>query len=368
MLALIPDPRRRQGKQYGLEFILASCIVATLAGAKSYREIGSHTADMSQNLLKKLGARWSFFSHRYIHPSRSTIRFLLTRIDAAALDEITCAWIFSRARRSNDADELVIAIDGKVLRGSWTNENDKVTLFSAMLHGEAVTVAQVRVPDGTNEITQVEAILEATEIPKGKPVLFTMDAAHTQRETAETIGGKPGIGYVMTVKGNQENLRRTLIDKLLYLTCETPHDVVSEYSGGRTKKWSCWITDAKEVDFPHARKAALIRREVFEASGCRVSKEIALILTGGEPGEMVAAEVNRHVRNHWGIENKVHYIRDTVYREDDNQAWSGKGPQALASLRNFAIGLIRLKGGNAIRETTQWISRNQSRALNYMTT
>ena len=72
-----------------------------------------------------------------------------------------------------------------MLRGAWTDENDKVTLFSAMLHDEAVTVAQVRVPDGTNEITQADALLDALKIPGGESVLVTIDAAHTQRETAE---------------------------------------------------------------------------------------------------------------------------------------------------------------------------------------
>jgi hypothetical protein len=143
---------------------------------------------------------------------------------------------------------------------------------------------------------------------------------------------------------------------------------VLEHSGGRIKKWSCWITGAEGVDFPHARQAAFVRRDSFEISGDRISKETALILTGGKPGEMTAADVNQHVRKHWGIENKSHYVRDTVYREDHGQAWSGEGPQSPASLRNLAVGLIRLKGEDAIRETTQWISRNQSRALNFMTT
>lgn len=368
MLASVPDPRGRRGMQYPLEFSLAVCVVATLAGAKNYREIGSHAADMPQELLKKLGARWSWFKLRYAYPSKSAIRYLLTRIDAAALDAITCSWIFTQARRGDDKDEWVIAIDGKVLRGAWTDENDKVTLFSAMLHDKAITVAQVRVPDGTNEITQAEAILEATEIPEGKSALFTMDAAHAQNETAEVIGGKPGFGYVVTVKGNQPTLQRAVFDKVLPLLCEAPHDLVLEHSGGRIKKWSCWITGAEGVDFPHARQTAFVRRDSFEISGDRISKETALILTGGKPGEMTAADVNRHVRKHWGIENKSHYVRDTVYREDHGQAWSGEGPQALASLRNLAVGLIRLKGEDAIRETTQWINRNQSRALNFMTT
>ena len=193
MLASVPDPRSPQGKQYPLEFILAVCVVAALAGAANYREIGSHAADMPQELLKKLGAKWSWFKLRYNYPSKSAIRYVLTRIDAAVLDAITCAWIFAQASKGADKSEWVIALDGKVLRGAWTDENDKVTLFSAMLHDEAVTVAQVRVPDGTNEITQAEAILKAAEIPGGQSVLFTMDAAHAQKETADVIGGKPGL-------------------------------------------------------------------------------------------------------------------------------------------------------------------------------
>ena len=50
---------------------------------------------------------------------------------------------------------------------------------------------------------------------------------------------------------------------------------------------------------------------------------------------MTAADVNRHIRGHWGIENKSHYVRNTVYREDNNQAWAAEGPHALASLRNL---------------------------------
>jgi len=368
MLASVPDPRGRRGRQYPLEFILAVCVVATLAGAVNYREIGSHAADMPQELLKRLGAKWSWFKLRYKYPSKSAIRYVLTRIDAAMLDAISCAWIFVQAGKDNDKGDWVIALDGKVLRGAWTDENDKVTLFSAMLHHKAVTVAQVRVPDGTNEITQAEAILEAAEIPGDQSALFTMDAAHAQRETAEAIGGKPGFDYLVTVKGNQPGLQRAVFEAVLPLLREAPHDVVEERSRGRIKKWSCWIASGEDIDFPYARQAAFVRREVFEISGDRISKENALILSSRKSGEMTAANVNRHVRNHWGIENKSHYVRDTVYREDHGQAWAGEGPQALASLRNLAAGLIRLKKESAIKETTQSVSRDQSRALKFMTT
>jgi len=226
MLASVTDPRSPQGIQHILEFVLAVCVVALLAGAKNYREIAGHAADIPQPLLRKLGAEWSWFRLRYKYPSESTIRNVLTRVDAAELDLVTGAWLFARARKRGKA-EWEIALDGKAMRGSWTDENDKVTLFSAMLHREAVTIAQVRVPDGTNEITQADAILDTVEIPAGESVLVTLDAAHTQRETAEYIGGKPGWDFLMTVKGNQPSLQRDVFDKERY---SKPHVIEKKKS------------------------------------------------------------------------------------------------------------------------------------------
>ncbi len=300
MLASVADPRSPQGIQHALEFVLAVCVVAMLAGAKNYREIVGHAADISQHLLKKLGAEWNWFRLRYKHPSGSTIRNVLTRIDAAELDILTGAWLYTQARKDGKG-EWVIALDGKVMRGAWTDENDKVTMFSAMLHHEAVTIAQVRVPDGTNEITQPGTLLDAAGIPEGESVLVTIDAAHTQRETAEYIGARPGWNYLMTVKGNQPALQRQVFDKILPLLSGAPHHIMEEHSRGRIKKWSCWLTGADGIDFPHAAQSACIRREIFEISGDRISKENALILTGGKAGEMTAAEVNQGVRSHWEI-------------------------------------------------------------------
>ena len=367
MLASVADPRSPQGIQHALEFVLAVCVVAMLAGAKNYREIACHAADIPQHLLKKMGAEWNWFRLRYKHPSESTIRNVLTRIDAAELDIITGTWLYAQARKDGKG-EWIIALDGKVMRGAWTEENDKVTLFSAMLHDEAVTIAQVRVPDGTNEITQAGTLLDAAGIPEGESVLVTIDAAHTQRETAEYIGARPGWNYLMTVKGNQPTLQRQVFDKILPLLSGAPHHIMEERSRGRIKKWSCWLTGADGIDFPHAAQAACIRREIFEISGDRISKENALILTSGKAGEMTATGVNQGVRRHWGIENKSHYVRDTLYREDHNQAWAGNGPQAMASLRNLALGLFRMKNVKAIKETAEWVCRDQTRALQFMTT
>jgi len=112
---------------------------------------------------------------------------VLSTIDAQALDLLIGAWLFERAHR--DADGLlVLALDGKVLCGAWTDEDEQVTLFSAMVHGKGVTVAQLKVPTDTNEITQVSNLLDTVELPEGHGVV-TLDAAHSQRDTADYIKG-----------------------------------------------------------------------------------------------------------------------------------------------------------------------------------
>ena len=352
MLGSVTDPHDRRGRQYPLEYILAVCVVAMLAGTKTYSEIARHAADMPQCLLKKLGARWNWFKIRYAWPSMPVIWNVLTMIDAAELDRDNGTWVAARARKEEKA-EWILAPGGKVMRGAWTDENGQVTMFSALLHEEAVTIAQVRVPDGTNEITQVEALLDAAEIPEGATVLVTADAAHAQDDTAKVIAGKEGRDYLITLKRNQPSLCEAVAAKIYPLLPGAPHDVMEESGRGRIKKWSCWCVSAEGIDFPHVKQIACIRRETFEISGGRISKEYVLVLTSRSEEKMTAADVSRHVRNHWGIENRSHYIRDTVYREDHDQAWIGEGPQALASLHNLAISLIRLKIKDGIKETTE---------------
>ncbi|HEY4342696.1 MAG TPA: hypothetical protein VGM97_22380 [Steroidobacteraceae bacterium] len=171
----------------------------------------------------------------------------------------------------------------------------------------------------------------------------------------------------MNVKGNQPALQRAVFDKVIPFLKEKPHDIAEDRSRGRVKRWSCWITDADGIEFPGASQAAFILREIFEVSGDRVSKETALMLTSQDAGQMTAAGLNYRERGHWGIENKSHYVRDTVYREDHGQSWADNGPHVLAIIRNLAIGLIRLKGVNAIKETTEWIAGDRMRALRFMT-
>jgi predicted transposase YbfD/YdcC len=237
-----------------------------------------------------------------------------------------------------------------------------------MLQEEGVTIAQVRVPDGTNEITQVKSLAAAIEIQDGETVLATLDAAHCNNGTAEVLGGKDGWDYLITLKTDKPTLYRKVADKIRSQLNRKPDDIMTERNRGVIKTWSCWIADAGEITFPHIRQAACIRREVHSLTGEKISKDVAIQVTSRTSENMSAAEMNKHTREHWGIENKSHHVRDTTYREDHNQSWIGNGPQAMASLHSLANGLFRMKKVKSIKEATELVHMDRTLALYYMAT
>jgi predicted transposase YbfD/YdcC len=367
VLGLVPDRRGSRGKVYELVFVLAVSLVAVLAGASRFREIADQAADLPQSLMRKLGGRWCWFTRRFRAPSKDTVRRVLTNVDAAALDLAVGTWLLERVRR--DAGGLLgLAIDGKVLRAAWTEGNDQFTLFSAMVHREGVTVAQVQVPADTNEITQVRALLDGVSTREGDRVVVTADAAHTQRDTAEYLVAERGFDYVLTVKGNQETLLKSVFEKAVPLVRTPPQHSVRERSHGRIKEWTTWITDAEGINFPHTRQIGCIRREEFTWDEQRVSKEYAWIITSLTPEQANAADLHDYVRCQWGIENLSHYVRDTTWQEDTHQARTGSGPQVMATFRNFAASLLRLNGHHDIKRTTEAICRDRTRALPLLAT
>ena len=146
-LGTVKDPRKRRGRMYGLTFMLAASLIAVLAGASNFRQVADQVADLPQLLLRRLGARWCHFRMAFAFPGERTIRRLLCDVDADELDRAAGRWL--RSNIGVDADGvLALAIDGKVLRGSWTDENQQFTLFSAMVQQVGVTIAQVEVPAG----------------------------------------------------------------------------------------------------------------------------------------------------------------------------------------------------------------------------
>jgi predicted transposase YbfD/YdcC len=367
LFAKVPEGRKPRGLIFPLAFMLAASLVAILGGAAYFRQISDQVADFPQELLEKLGGRWCYFLSRFRTPCDRTFRRVFEHVDVERLEMEIGAWLRKCAQHDNDG-ALRLAIDGKVLRGVWSDENVRFTLFSAMIHREGVTIAQVKVPSDTNEITQVKALLDPVAAREGERVIVTMDAAHTQRDTAEYIAGTRGFDYIMNAKGNQPTLRDAIVTKAVPLVTNAPDHTVRERNHGRINTWETWITNADNIDFPHVQQTACIRRRTYDLDGQKTRQEYAFIITNIPTKGATAAALNDHVRNQWGIENKSHYVRDTVWHEDAQHINNGTAPHVKATLTNTANSLLRLHGHTDIKRTTEWVSRNPLRAIPLLVT
>jgi hypothetical protein len=189
VLALVPDPRRPRGRRFSLVFVLAVAAACTLAGARTFREVGDQAADLPQEVLLALGGRVHPLWRRVTAPSETRIRTLVHAVSAEVLDEVLGTWLRDLADAGRlDGLLTAIAIDGKWLRGVLDGQ---VKLFAAMLQDGKTVIAQHRIPDETTETTQVRALLDPVDL---RGAVVTADAAHSSAETAQYIAGKEEDG------------------------------------------------------------------------------------------------------------------------------------------------------------------------------
>ena len=212
-----------------------------------------------------------------------------------------------------------------------------------MLHEEKVIIAQHRIPDETTETTQVRELLENVDL--GGAVV-TADAVNAQRDTADYIAGPEeaggrGSAYFLFVKGNQPKLQRAVFGAIQQDCPRGPDHTELDRGHGRIIRRSIWVADAGNIDFPHVRQVARIRRDGYDAGGALISKEVVHAVTSLGQDNASAADLAELARGQWGIES-VHWLRDTAWDEDANTGYAGNGPQAMATLRNLAISLLYL--------------------------
>jgi len=184
----VPDPRDRQGCSYrNSAGLLVLIIAAVLAGRASYEGIAQWVLDVPEDLLRSLGCVREARTGRCRRPCETTIRRIIKSVDGEVVDRVFARW--AREQGVQLAGNA-IAIDGKSLRGSHgADPHQQVHLVAAFTHREGVVIAQQEVSNKSNEIPAARAILADLDL---EGVTVTMDAMHTQRETAEMIVEKKG--------------------------------------------------------------------------------------------------------------------------------------------------------------------------------
>ena len=370
-LAAVPDPRDPRGIRHRLPVVLGLCQAAVAAGCTSVADICAWAQGAPQDLLELLGARRDAAGRR-VPPHPDTIERVLEAVDPQALADASGACLAARAGLApavfpvaGPVLQPAIALDGKAVRGAVTADGAVPFLLAAATHGaisQTVVVAERMIGPKTNEVPEVPPLLRGLAAYAGLAgCVLTMDAGHTVRSHAELICGELGGHYVMTVKGNTPGLFRAL-DALDWASVPVQHQAAGT-GHGRTERRTIQVMDAPEqvqALFPHVRQVFLIERYVTRKirrrkKNSRKYKSVtirsavaALCITSLSAREAAPEHLAAYVRGHWAIENKIHWVRDVTFREDYSQVRTGSRARVMATLRNHAIGLIRLAGHSRI--------------------
>lgn len=359
-LEAVCDHRKRRGVRHKLASILAIATAATLAGARSVSAISEYAADCPQGVLERLGAKYHPQKNLYIVPHEDTFRRALSAIDTAVLDEVVGAWLFDQARQGRVGEQtLVLALDGKAMRGALREDGRAVHLFSAMVHGSGIVVGQTEVDEKSNEITALRPLLAPLDL---RGALVTADALHAQRDHARFVVGDKGADYLFQVKENQPSVLAAI--KAIPDSSFSEEHAETTRGHGRTEHRYVRIADAPEdLGFPHAQQVIVVYRERADLADVMKSAETSYYVTSVKAGTASTQVLGAHVRGHWGIENKLHWVRDWNYDEDRHRLRAGTSTaRAIATLRNLAISLLRLAGTTNIAATLRWVARDANRA------
>jgi predicted transposase YbfD/YdcC len=345
LLAQVPVPRKRRGRRHPLAGLLAVGIAAVIAGSRSFAAIGQWAADAGPEALAVLGATRG-------PAEESTFRRAFALVSADVLDRVLGAWLHTRAVQAGG--RLVIAVDGKTVRGAKSKNGKAPHLVAALAHGTGAVLGQVAVEEKSNEIPAVRDLLKAFADLAG--AVITIDAMHTQHDTAKAIIGRQA-DYVMTVKANMPTLHRQL--KKLPWAAVPAVPAVSTDHGRRARRTIKAVLAPAWIEFEGAAQVAQLRRTVTR-NGRKTVEVVYLITSDRDAGPATLAA---WVRGHWEIENCLHWVRDVTYQEDKSLVRTGNAPRVMASLRSLAISLLRLDGHTNIAAAHRHHARDPQRTL-----
>jgi predicted transposase YbfD/YdcC len=329
----LKDPRIRRRKRHLLLDIIAIAICGVISGCDDWQQIQTFARSRHEWLKRFLELPNGI-------PSHDTLERVFDRLDPSAFQACFRTWM----QELHVALGLsLIAIDGKTLRGSGTSEREPLHLVSAWATSNALSLGQVAVDDHANEITAIPKLLELLDL---HGALVTIDAMGCQKDIAAKIVAGGG-DYVLTVKGNQPHLLEDLQScfnegfESDFRECDYDTWETHERSHGREEKRS-YIILRHPTGLRNQEAWAGLR--VIGLCCCervcqgKASDEVRYFIGSKLAG---AKTYGMALRNHWGIENGLHWLLDVTFGEDKNRVSKRHGAENLALVRRLAVSLLK---------------------------
>lgn len=324
LLSELEDPRVGNGVRHDLVEVMVIAICAIFSEVEGFKDMATWAA-VKEPWLKR------FLRLENGIPSHDTFNRIFRIIDPKKFEQVFRRWMGSVVGVLRES----VAIDGKALRGSATAGASPVHMVSAFATGLGLVLGQEKVADKSNEITAIPKLLEALSI---RGCLVSIDAMGTQREIARCIRAM-GADYLLAVKGNQPTLHEAL-DEAFIGEWDNVHNAVQVGHGRHVFQIYRTLPNTGQVDTEHWRDCSTLGRvdSVRVVNGQESTLETRYYIASGE---LTTAGFAAAVRDHWAIENKLHWSLDVIFAEDDRRLAEDHGPQNFSLLTKMALNLLR---------------------------
>ncbi len=340
----LPDPRVDRTKDHELIDILVIAICALLCAAESFDDMEDF-GKAKQDWFK------TFLSLRNGIPSHDTFNRVFAALDPEQFLECFLRW--TQSLRSAVAQEIV-AIDGKALRRALNNKENPKYVVSAWAESNNLVLGQLKVDEKSNEITAVPQLLRVLELAG---CIVTLDAMGCQKKIAKEII-EADADYVLALKGNHETVHqevKSFLDATLkekqtthakpiqlpraVATLQEMESVEKDHGRYEIRRYyqsDClqWFADREKWE--GLRSVGMV--ESIRQIGDQTTVERRYYLSSLK---LDVATFARAVRGHWAVENKLHWVMDVCFGEDQSRARAGYAAENLATLRRLALNLLK---------------------------
>lgn len=363
----LEDQRDPRGVRYPLPTALILMTLAKLGGEDEPRGMADWLKYRGAMLVKAMKLT------RKSMPHHTTLSRILGDAIPVEQFERTVGDFFTS--RSEGKQGVVLAIDGKTLRGTIEmGETHGLHLLAAYLPGEGVVLMQMEVDRKENEIVAAPRVLQCLDL-RGKVVIG--DALHTQRELSVQILDADG-DYLWTVKDNHPRLRdhiQTLFEPESCVPGFSPSHKDFRTAGtldkghGRIERRTLTVSSLlnEYLDWPGLGQVFQLERQFVHIKSGKVSHETVYGITSLSSEKASPAELLTLSRQYWGIENGLHYRRDVTFKEDRCRLKIGQAARVMASLNNLVLGLILSQGFSNVPDARRRYCARPLEALDLLT-
>lgn len=339
----LPDLRKPRGKRYSLTTVLIIILLAKLCGEHHFLGIAEWAQHRAAWLVEVLQLK------RTQMPHHSTYRRILADgVNAEELEKMSSEFL---AGKKYFGKQVLLAMDGKVLRGTLDDQQQGTYLLAAFLPQAGVVLMQIAVAGQGGELPAAPKLLKQIDL-RGKVVMG--DALHTQKGVSNQIV-EAGGEYIWLAKGNQPQMEE---DIRLWFEPDVPpipgmnyppkdFETAQQTNKGHGRLETRTLTVSSQLkDFlqwPYLEQVFQLERRCISHKTGETHKQVVYGFTSLMRDEMAPPQLLQAVRSYWGIESGLHYRRDVTLREDATRMTKGKAGHVMACLNNLILGLLLTK-------------------------